>query len=640
MADLTPLQTPSGTINVCWQVPLDNSYTNTIWFEEERQQIQYFKSMIKPHPNGGLWSFTNQTYSRLTKNSVRVNGNATNFYDCNYLMIQNENFGHKWWFAFITGVEYVNNVTCDIFFEIDVMQSFLFQYRLKDCLVVREHSNTDEVGDNLVLESLELGDIIESDYHTTGLFDKWVAVFFTTFRIEGKMDDDYFIISETDPVATIQNNTPTCASWARFKADVGDNQSEKMTTFIREIQNRSSAVISAIMFPKRFSWDYDPDENTDVKYYPTLAGLAPPTRFYMREESYTPKNYKLFTYPYNYLAVNTGEGRSLTLRYEYFYEGSSDEHKYSTPKRFRFTSMLAPNAQIMCTPVHYKDKEYDFDNEICMENFPQIAWSVTPFAEWLRLNGLGLGVQLAGTVATTAATIATAGLAAPAMGVSAAGAASVGSVAAGSAAGAAAAQSAGTQIGMAAINGTIGVASSLSQMAAAASEPNQSKGKNTVTIDIARRSKDFYFKIMQITPQYAQIIDSFFEMYGYAVYRIKTPNLFDSTLAHKQFEQRKYWYFLQLAQVNYKWIGDETTNKTTSIPQMYINKITQIYQKGITFWNAIPDNNFAALKLVGDYSRDNQPPRLNPVTEVSGNANIYLEYMHGDFSTIDDLNDV
>lgn len=79
MADLTPLQTPSGTINVCWQVPLDNSYTNTIWFEEESQQIQYFQSMIKPHPNGGLWSFTNQTYSRLTKNSVRVNGNATNF---------------------------------------------------------------------------------------------------------------------------------------------------------------------------------------------------------------------------------------------------------------------------------------------------------------------------------------------------------------------------------------------------------------------------------------------------------------------------------------------------------------------------------------------------------------------------------
>lgn len=50
-------------------------------------------------------------------------------------MIQNENFGHKWWFAFITGVEYVNNVTCDIFFEIDVMQSFYFNIVLKIVLL-------------------------------------------------------------------------------------------------------------------------------------------------------------------------------------------------------------------------------------------------------------------------------------------------------------------------------------------------------------------------------------------------------------------------------------------------------------------------------------------------------------------------
>ena len=38
------------------------------------------------------------------------------------MMFQNSAYGDKWFYAFITSVEYVNDVTSNISFEIDVMQ--------------------------------------------------------------------------------------------------------------------------------------------------------------------------------------------------------------------------------------------------------------------------------------------------------------------------------------------------------------------------------------------------------------------------------------------------------------------------------------------------------------------------------------
>lgn len=160
---------PNTNIRILKNVPLDNTYKHTLYFEDSTLQTNYFIGLTKHN-------LTNQTYQRVQKGVARVQLKAEDLYDCNYIMFQNANFGTKWFYAFITGVEYVNNIVSEITFEIDVMQTWYFDYTLQRCLVEREHSTTDNVGDNIVTEPVDLGAIICSDIQGTGLFDSYVAV--------------------------------------------------------------------------------------------------------------------------------------------------------------------------------------------------------------------------------------------------------------------------------------------------------------------------------------------------------------------------------------------------------------------------------------------------------------------------------
>lgn len=150
---------PSTNIIILKDVPLDNSYEHTLYFVDVGSQVDYFTSKAK-------FSLTNQTYQRVNRGYARVQKTADELYDCNYMMFQNSSFGNKWFYAFITSVEYVNNVTSEIQFEIDVMQTWFFDYELEMTYVEREHSLEDKIGENLAPEPVDLGNIICTDIYT------------------------------------------------------------------------------------------------------------------------------------------------------------------------------------------------------------------------------------------------------------------------------------------------------------------------------------------------------------------------------------------------------------------------------------------------------------------------------------------
>lgn len=160
---------PNTNIRILKNVPLDNTYKHTLYFSTHEQQESYFKSLTKH-------TLTNQTYQRVNKGVARVGLKAESLYDCNYIMFQNESFGSKWFYAFITKVEYVNNIVSEITFEIDVMQTWCFDYFLRECYVAREHTETDVVGEHLVAEPVDLGNVICTNIQKTGKFDGYVAV--------------------------------------------------------------------------------------------------------------------------------------------------------------------------------------------------------------------------------------------------------------------------------------------------------------------------------------------------------------------------------------------------------------------------------------------------------------------------------
>ena len=153
---------PNTTIKILRNCPLDTTYDHTIYFSGETEQINYFTSLVK-------YALNTQTYQRVNRNRMRVQYKADYLYDCNYLMFQNTNYGDKWFYAFIKSVEYVNNITSEIEYEIDVMQTWFFDYTLGQSFVEREHSSTDEIGDNTVPENLEIGDYVTDDFDGSGV---------------------------------------------------------------------------------------------------------------------------------------------------------------------------------------------------------------------------------------------------------------------------------------------------------------------------------------------------------------------------------------------------------------------------------------------------------------------------------------
>ena len=142
---------PNSTIKLLTNCPLDNTYDHTIYFTSASAQTSYFESLTK-------YAYLEYSYVRHNRTLKVQAPVGANLYDCNYVMFQNSAFGAKWFYAFIKGVEYVNNGVSQIEFQIDIMQTWLFDYQLEECFVEREHSATDAIGDNIVPENLELGD--------------------------------------------------------------------------------------------------------------------------------------------------------------------------------------------------------------------------------------------------------------------------------------------------------------------------------------------------------------------------------------------------------------------------------------------------------------------------------------------------
>lgn len=161
---------PNTTIVLLKSVPLDNTYTDTIYFANATAQYNYFMSK---NPR----TFGQQTYQRVGKNKIRLGVKADDVYAYNYLMFRNTAYGNKWFYAFITkSPEYINDNTCEIEYEIDEMQTWFFDYTLEPSYVEREHSATDVVGENIAPEPIDIGPIKCNSVVNTNFFDSYTAV--------------------------------------------------------------------------------------------------------------------------------------------------------------------------------------------------------------------------------------------------------------------------------------------------------------------------------------------------------------------------------------------------------------------------------------------------------------------------------
>ncbi len=142
---------PTSNIYILKDVPLNPSYDDTFTFKNKEEQFNYFINKSK-------FELANYSIVRERTNALKVEGDIGEYYDVNYIMFQNENFSDKWFYAFIVDVQYINPNTTLIVFQIDVMQSWMFDYKILPSLVEREHVKDDSLFANLIPENIQVNE--------------------------------------------------------------------------------------------------------------------------------------------------------------------------------------------------------------------------------------------------------------------------------------------------------------------------------------------------------------------------------------------------------------------------------------------------------------------------------------------------
>lgn len=150
--------TPQTEIRLL-KVPFSLDNRNQLTFNSKQAQTNYFLGL-------SYTSADNCTYQRKD-NIIRYPALVDNIINYNYVMYQNEAYSDKWFYAYITSIDYVNDNLSNIHIQTDVFQTWQFDLDYKASFIEREHVNDDTVGVNTVPEGLETGEYIIDNITST-----------------------------------------------------------------------------------------------------------------------------------------------------------------------------------------------------------------------------------------------------------------------------------------------------------------------------------------------------------------------------------------------------------------------------------------------------------------------------------------
>lgn len=516
---------PNTSIKLLSGVPIDNSYKHTLYFSDKNKQFNYFNNLVKR-------TFESQTYQRNNKGTMRINSVADDLYDCNYIMFQNSSFGNKWFYAFITSVEYINNVVTEIKYEIDVIQTWLLDCTIKDSFVEREHSVTDNIGDNILPERVELGEYVYNNQRVLTEALKPMAVVVAVTDIEGGVTN-----------GELYDGVYSGVKYYCFNA----KDTNTIDSFLAKFVQSPDSVVSMYMCPVIVCAEgaISNGTTTVMEYSETGWGgtIELTDNFTGSFGSYTPKNKKLYTYPYNFIHINNNNGASLELRREFF----------SGTPTVRLDSCSSMPVKITCRPYNYKGIVGQDNNEIIsLENYPMCSWNMDSYKVWLSQNIAPYAIKGASMVAKT---FASSKLATTPIG------------------GDIAKQNIASQ-------GIDYIEDFATNAYTASIQADMCKGNiNSGNVNIGHKMQNFYVSRCHITENYARYIDSFFTVFGYACRRVKKPNI----------SSRPHWNYIKTVECNI--VG--------KAPSDDLAKIRSLFDRGITFWKKGSE--------VGNYSLDNSP---------------------------------
>lgn len=600
---------PDNEIWLLRLIPLEENYENTILWEKEKdidgtpipgetitqardRQFYWFT-----HTKDAM-RITSTTYQREGRKYVKVDKPIKDLIGYNYIVFRNiglvngvNKYENKYYYGFITKYEYLNDRVTIIHYSIDLLQTFNFDYDVDQCFVEREHSSTDKIGEHLLDEKLETGELIsnsnyeclckDSNDNLISLFNtsEWLVVVAATFRLE--YDDTTQAYKLSNFPGRLTNGVYNAVCYNVFNPRNVVEQG-LLQTFFRLVadNNQESGIVSVFTMPsalctydftnpqeqykaKSYFWDIPIDNEfgtTIIKEwyysYKTESGIIAYKK---------PSNKKLYTYPFTKLIIYNGAGDVG----EYKFENFSEINDMEGNKFIRFTiySATSPNPEITCVPNYYKGIPTNFLEKLNLNHFPQCAYAIDSYRAWLAQNKYKMGIELgASGMAFAAGTI--------------------------------------TADPFLAMYGATSLFSKTIQYVGESKQheilPPQTKGNISPYLSVADSEIGYKAYSFRVKDEYAAIIDNYFSLYGYSTNALKIPNR----------NVRENWCYCKTS----------GCRLTGAIPGDVDKKICSIYDNGVRFWkdpNNIGRYNTLTNRCIAELNVSNSS--INPNQEVGNN---------------------
>ena len=575
-----PYIPPNSDVVLCRGVPIESDYKHTLYFDSIAAQNNYFFSKA-------FKQFHNVSYQRERRNYITLEIPATQVYACNYLLFKNTSYGEKWFFAFVDSVEYVNDNVTDIHYELDMMQTWMFEYTLMQCLVEREHSVTDKIFENTKPENIGYGELMcgvsQNLLSSRGLLGEYACVI-TSKPYSTGGDDPIKLYSQFCPVYGYIGSA--------------EDMNVLVQDFVRSGQQDavlSVTVANALMARGADETHFDmpkivPKEDFKFVCYGVTSLIYEGEEQFKDQlpNGYKPRNKKLFGYPYNQLWISNNQGTVNEYRYEDF--------KIDKDGFFHMEVAASGISSPECVlyPLDYRGVAKYYDHALVLTGYPTVPWIGDTYKAYMAMNRNQIenavftqGANgLMNTVSAFLGGAMTVNNAADMLQAAKADASNAGKTVSQTTKTGLRQQATG---GIFSAIGTAGTSivdfmTNVWQVEAKLQDvsnipPNVGglSGAGSVTNALARFDYSTYY--MCVKPEYAEIVDKFFDMFGYNTCTVKVPNT----------HSRPHWNYV-------KTIGCEIQG---FLPQEAANIIKAVYDKGVTFWKNGDE--------VGNYTLDNSP---------------------------------
>lgn len=473
--------------------------------------------------------------------------------EANYIAFQNPSYDNKWFFAWIDDVIYKSDNNTEIRFTVDVWATWFDWWQPKKCFITRQHVLDDTVGKHTIPENIDIGQLIcDYEQNVTSIGSESYYYFVISCNYDPSDQTRYAGVG-------IYADYPQGSIWFAWLV----NRSSYATT-VNEIsqwiydvtvQGHSGDITAMFALPyQAFNLTGDIDDTTHKvtsgtgrKLTDTITKSKSTFRAFT---DYTPKNNKLYVWPYSFCRITNNLGSYNDYKIEDFNELDISSNPTDNMS-FEAIGIPCIGYSGKIRPKYYQGIDNNEDESLQLGKYPTLSWSSDAFTNWLTQNAINLGVS-AVSIASSSATQLVGGVAnANPFGI----AGGITSIA----------------TGVANLLGTINQASMMPNTA----QGNANAGDLSFAFNINR------FKILHMRPkkEYLEICDDYLTRFGYKINKLEMPNI----------NGRTYWNYVEIGPSEEIGFGD--------VPSKYMDIINNACRRGVTIWHSNAN--------IGNYSLNN-----------------------------------